>query len=257
MVSTAERATWTRAPIIAVTYSSKEQPDIGKAVPWQLTFQAVAAAGGVPLAIDCASPQPQLPALIELADGVLLLGGGDIDPELYGGDPSDPTLDDVDTLRDRNELDVLDVAARLQLPTFAICRGMQLVNVWRGGTLWIDLERDAAPGVQHRPGMAALVQSCHRVAVADDSRVAEWMSTSGPIDVNSQHHQGVREVGEGLRVTARADDGIVEGLESPDGLIVAVQWHPEYLWPTDGNAARLLAGFVASCARLATPSMSD
>lgn len=238
---------WASAPIIAVTYSAKELPEIGRDLAWQLAFQSVAAAGGVPLAIDCSSSQPHLDGLLGDVDGLLMLGGGDIGPALYGGDPGDPTLDGVDQLRDEQELQALESAARLGLPTLAICRGLQLVNAWRGGTLWTDLERDAAPGVQHRPGLSELVRTCHRVTVADGSRISQWMSLSGPTEVNSQHHQGVREVGAGLRVTARADDGMVEGLESDDGLIVAVQWHPEYLWASDDNAARFLAGFVASC----------
>ena len=230
-------------PLIGITTYGRDKED-RFALPVEYV-EAVRRAGGVPVLLP--PGEASVDELIERLDGFVLSGGGDVDPALYGGDRGDPTLDGVDPLRDRTELAVLEAAA-LRRPTLAICRGLQLLNVWRGGTLWIDLARDAEPGVQHQPGMPRLVETSHRVTVDAGARVARWMSASGPIDVNSQHHQGVREVGAGLHVTARADDGTVEGLESDDGLMVGVQWHPEYLWPTDDHAARLLAGFVAACA---------
>ena len=239
-----------RSPIIAVTFSSTEfnhQPD---SWPWRLAFQAVVAAGGVPLAIDCSTAQPRIAELIGLADGLILLGGGDVSPELYGGDPSDPTVEVIDRLRDENEIEALQTANCLGRPTLAICRGLQLFNVSRGGTLAADLKRDVRNSGSHRPGLEHLMRPHHDVDVDPSSRIAKWMSHSGRLAVNSHHHQGVSEIGDHLRVTARAVDGLVEGVETPDGLVVAIQWHPEFLWPVDLKARALLTGFVTSCQTL-------
>jgi putative glutamine amidotransferase len=241
-----------RAPIVAVTYSSTEFDDPRESLPWQLAFRAIVVAGGVPLAIDCSTPQPRIAELIEMSDGLILLGGVDVAPELYGGDPSDPTVAVVDRVRDDNELEALRTANRLRKRTLAICRGFQLLNVSRGGTLAADLKRDVSNIGSHRPGVEHLLRPHHDVEVDPSSQIAKWMSRSGRLAVNSHHHQGVQVVGSRLRVTARAGDGLVEGVETVDGLIVAVQWHPEFLWPTDPNARALLAGFVASCQGIGT-----
>lgn len=235
------------APIIAVTYSSIEFENPQDSLPWRLAFQAVVAVGGLPLSIDCSTAQPRIANLIELADGLILLGGGDISPELYGGDPLDPTAEVVDRVRDENELEALRTAYQLGRPTLAICRGFQLLNVSRGGSLAADLKRDVDNIGSHRPGLEHLLRPHHDVDIEPSSRIAKWMSHSGRLAVNSQHHQGVNEIGDHLRVTARADDGLVEGVETADGLVVAIQWHPEFLWPSDLNARALLTGFVASC----------
>ena len=237
-------------PIIAVTYSSKEFGDPVASVPWQLAFRAVVAAGGVPLAIDCSAPNQSVKEAIGLADGLILFGGVDVAPELYGADPLDPSVEIVDRVRDENELAALRAAATLRLPTLAICRGLQLVNVARGGTLSVDLKRDVPNAGSHRPAAEDLVRSHHDVYVERSSQIAKWMTRWGRLAVNSYHHQGISEVGDQLRVTARADDGLVEAVETLDGLVVAIQWHPEYLWPADPNARALLAGFVSSCATM-------
>jgi len=248
----------THTPTIAVTYSSTELNDSRESVPWRLGFEAVVAVGGVPLAIDCSTAQPRIESLVELADGLILLGGGDVSPHLYGGDPLDPKVEVVDRVRDENELVALATASRLGRPTLAICRGLQLFNVSRGGTLSADLKRDVRKIGSHRPGTAHLLRPHHDVVVDPSSQIAKWMSRSGRIAVNSHHHQGVNEVGDRLRVTARSDDGLIEGVESADGLVVAIQWHPELLWPVDSSARSLLTGFVTSClvARFrATPAL--
>ena len=236
-----------QTPIVAVTFSSTELEDSWDSLPWQLAFQAVVVAGGVPLAIDCSIAQPRIADLIGLSDGLILLGGGDVSPELYGGDPSDSAVEVVDWTRDENELEALRAASRIGRPTLAICRGLQLFNVSRGGTLAADLKRDVSNIGSHRPGLAHMLRTHHDVEVDPSSQIAKWMSRSGRLAVNSHHHQGVNEIGDHLRVTARADDGLVEGVETADGFVVAIQWHPEYLWPVDVNARALLAGFVAFC----------
>lgn len=242
------------APIIAVTMSSVEYALLGP--ERTLLVRSVAAAGGIPLMIDAARSQPALRGLLESAAGLIVSGGGDVAPERYGGDPDDPTVGDVDRTRDEVELEALALADELQLPTLAICRGLQLLNVFRGGDLIVDLARDAPSEIRHQPGMPDLVRPAHDVTVTADSRVAAWTGRDGRVAVNSQHHQAIKTLGAGLRVTARADDDIIEGVEDTIGRVVGVQWHPEWIWPTDDHALSLLTGFVGATSGT-TPSAAS
>ena len=240
-------STLAAAPLIAVTYSSTEFAEFHPQVPWQMALRALVAAGGVPFAIDCATTQNHLAEIIGLTDGLLVLGGGDVDPALYGADLEDPALEGVNSTRDKNELLAIEVAREQTKPILTICRGFQLLNVAYGARLVVDLKRDLPGDVEHRPGMPALVSTQHDVIIDANSSIARWMGTAGPIAVNSQHHQGVLNVGKGLRPTARAADGLVEAVEDNTGLVSGVQWHPEFLWSTDANALSLLTGFVRTC----------
>ncbi len=235
------------APIIAITYSSREFAGWDPECPWPAALQSVVAAGGVPLTIDCATPQPRLDALVGLARGLIVLGGGDIAPGTYGGDASDPTIDGANAVRDANELAAFESARQHRIPTLAICRGFQLLNVSRGGQLIADIPRDRVSHIEHRPGMAVLTSSQHTVQVESSTRLAQWLSSSGPVPVNSQHHQGVAVVGDNLVVTARSADGLVEAVEATDAPVVGVQWHPEFLWRAEPSALALLRGFVDEC----------
>ncbi|HWD07409.1 MAG TPA: gamma-glutamyl-gamma-aminobutyrate hydrolase family protein [Amycolatopsis sp.] len=233
------------APVVAFTYDPRA---LNEAVRWRLMFEGVVAAGGVPMAIDCAVAQPDIGALAGLVDGVIIGGGNDVDPRRYGGDPRDPLVKGVNPDRDGNELAMLRAARDLGKPVLAICRGMQLMNVAYGGTLFADLERDF-PGIGvHRQGLAALPDPAHTVTVESGTTLARWLDTDGTITVNSEHHQGVRDVGEGLRVVARAEDGSVEAIESTTEDVVGVQWHPEYFWPVEKTSLTLLSTFVAESA---------
>lgn len=240
-------STFASAPVLAVTYSAPEFTTWDCVSPWQFTLRSVVAAGGVPLAIDCSTEQPRLAELIALSDGLLVLGGGDIDPRQHGGEPDDPTVGGVNPTRDRNEIAALDAARELGVPTLAICRGFQLLNVARGGAIVADLARDRPGPIDHQPGMGALMRVQHDVTVSPDSRLAHWLGRDGVFAVNSEHHQAVAEVGHDLHVTARSDDGLVEGVETADGGVVAVQWHPEMLWPAQQSALDLMRGFVSDC----------
>ena len=156
------------------------------------------------------------------ADGLLLIGGTDVNPKLYGADAK-PETQSPDDERDAFELELLDQASRRELPVFAICRGMQLLNVHAGGTLHQHL---ASP--RHNPTEES--SFAHEVQIEPASLLAS-ISGQASLPVNSYHHQAADEVGRGLRVSARdAEDGTVEALEHADGeFILGVQWHPEDL----------------------------
>ena len=183
--------------------------------------RAIIEAGGLPvnLPIDV-----DVEAVARRLDGVLLTGGTDIDPARYGAEP-DPELLDIETERDELELRLLGCALDRGLPVLGICRGIQLINVHLGGTLNQHVPEHARFDVPTETPV-------HQVSLAAGSVLRDLYGDRR--EVNSLHHQTVAEVGDGLRVTATADDGTVEGLEFAD-TVVAVQWHPEMMAsrPTD------------------------
>ncbi|MCY3805364.1 MAG: gamma-glutamyl-gamma-aminobutyrate hydrolase family protein [bacterium] len=176
----------------------------------------VAEAGGLPVLLSLETDPAQV---VERLDGIVLPGGTDVDPALYGAEPEPDALD-PEPARDAHELALLDAAAEGDVPVLAICRGLQVVNVWRGGTL---NQHVPAHGLFDEPPEKLQ----HEVTIAPGSVLAGVYGRS--VMVNSLHHQTVNRLGEGLEITAEAPDGSVEGLECGDAPVVAVQWHPELL----------------------------
>lgn len=195
-------------------------------------------------------PSPVMMALSALKglDGIVFTGGGDIDPRLQGHADLDPTNIGVLTLRDQFEMQTCRQAIDDGLPVLGICRGMQLINVSQGGTLFQDIDRDMAPlqtSKGHRQIDRGLAKSevGHSIDMTPGSRVAKMFDTTH-LGVNSDHHQAVREPGAGLHVTARAEDGVAEAIEAedPSRFVVGLQFHPELMYARD---AAFLAPFAA------------
>jgi putative glutamine amidotransferase len=232
-------------PLIGVTYSSAE---LGEFTLWGHMFRGIVAACGIPVAIDCRLPVPHIAELVGRLDGLILSGGGDVDPSRYGGDRADPLVRGVNPARDDAELAALRRAQLDGKPVLAICRGAQLVNVALGGILYADLARDHPSPLTHRMTEDALAGPLHEVDVVPGTDLAKWLDVAGPIAVNSQHHQGIRKLAPDLVPSAYSEDGLVEAFELPDGPLMGVQWHPEVLWPTEAHSHNLLAAFVACCA---------
>jgi len=183
-------------------------------------------------------------------DGLLLPGGKDLQPSLYGEAPH-PNLGSTDSALDRGHLALAKAARRLRFPTLAICRGIQIVGVARGATLYQDLPSQRPSEVAHRAAVGA-PEARHRVTLAPGSRIRDILTTDR-LEVNSSHHQALRESSPGragsLAVTARADDGVVEAVEDADWPeLLAVQWHPERLASRDELALRLFAELTRACA---------
>lgn len=196
--------------------------------------EAVWAAGGEPLVLHGpdADPTAELAARLDRFDGVLMPGGGDVDPALYGLEPGPETEPPVPH-HDRYDVGVVHAAIASGIPTLAVCRGMQILNVALGGTLHVHL----APGeVEHR-------SSVHTVDVVPGSRLHGIVGRD-TIAVSSYHHQAVDAVAAGLTVTARAPDGSIEALEHAGGTMLGVQWHPEDLHRTSATDAALFADLV-------------
>lgn len=188
-------------------------------VPWSY-IRSIDEAGG--LAIVIPPTESGALELLEKLDGLVLTGGSDIDPSVYHADSHDETIG-VRPTRDRAELSLLTAALERDMPVLGICRGLQVVNVARGGDLVQHLP-DEVGHERHRQTLG--VFSEHEVSVAGGSRLVEILG--GRVRVKSHHHQGPGRIGDGLQEVAWAEDGTVEGLEDPNcSFLVSVLWHPE------------------------------
>ena len=189
--------------------------------------------GAIPLIIafpDDVSKVDQLAQdYVQLIDGLMLPGGPDVDPTFYGEEPH-PKIGMTLYQKDRFEIALIKAALAADKPIFGICRGIQIMNVAMGGTLYQDLESQY-PELKIQHPQATLGQfATHHVELTAGSKLAKLYGQS-TIKVNSRHHQAVKAVGKGLKVTAVAPDGVIEGMESTDtDLFLGVQWHPENMW---------------------------
>jgi len=186
--------------------------------------------------------------------GLLLTGGGDVEPARYGATPHEK-LEEVDPARDEFEIALIAAARSRDLPIFAICRGVQVLNVAAGGTLVQDIPSEVTGALKH-----SLVvpphppyELAHEVWVEKDSLLAsllgERLVGSDTCDVNSRHHQAVKTIGPGYRVSATAPDGVIEAIEDPAArFCLGVQWHPENFWRT-GEFRALYEGFLEAASK--------
>lgn len=208
-------------PLIAVSAAREIMPtafgDIDCTKLAALYTDAVYDAGGQPVILPVVDNPP--PGLLDRMDGLLLSGGGDIDPLLYGETP-DPSVYGVRRDRDSFEAALIRQASALRLPILAICRGMQLINIVRGGSLLQQVSGHWQENPASRP--------FHRIDVTPGSALAEAAGADTVVEVNSYHHQALDTLGEGLRVTAVCGE-VIEAVEDPDADVIAVQWHPEHM----------------------------
>lgn len=175
------------------------------------------------------------------ASGLVIPGGGDIDPELYGR-PRHPRTHNVSQRRDRFELTLLSEALDRDMPVLAICHGMQLLNVHQGGTLDQHLLDDEAKLDHYRD--RPMAEPAHGVALKEDSRLAQIMGGTN-VSVNTHHHQGLDDVAASLKPIGWAEDGVLEAVEAPDySWVVGVQWHPEAMAPVHEDELAIFRAFV-------------
>lgn len=207
--------------------------------------EAVEAAGGAPLHISLIPNAGYVAAVVEGLEGVLLPGSdSDVDPLRYGQQPH-PALGSVHTIKDETDLLIIDAAERKQIPLFAICFGMQVLNVSRGGTLIQDIRSQLPEAIKHEQG-APRDRPSHSVRVETGSKLNGILKSESLL-VNSHHHQAIETLGADLLPTAWSTDGVIEAFEDPrpDRFVIAVQWHPELGWRNDPFSQRLFESFVA------------
>ncbi|MBV9690870.1 MAG: gamma-glutamyl-gamma-aminobutyrate hydrolase family protein [Ktedonobacteraceae bacterium] len=235
-------------PLIGIPCRSWQNPKNSRFIygSYQTYVHALEAAGGVPVLIPLLSDPSGLTSLLPRVDGLLLSGGIDIQPRLYGEDPH-PMLGQVDPRLDEFELALVQWAIENGLPTLGICRGMQILNVALGGSLYQDLTTMYPGSVRHANWDLPSNKIVHCVSVKAGSRMEKILGVR-EVNANSLHHQGVKVPGRGVCITGYAEDGLAELMEIPEQrFMMAVECHPEHLYQDEPVWARLFAAFVAAC----------
>jgi putative glutamine amidotransferase len=245
-------------PAIGITTSVEARQRARYASLSENYLHSVDAAGGLPLVLPTALGPADPAPYLDLIDGLLLSGGGDLSPLLYGEDPS-PKVVSIDTGRDATELALVRGARSRGMPIFGICRGHQVVNVALGGDLWQDIPSQVEGATGHYPTGLAMDEPYHRIDLCgDDSIIREALRGGGPetprtdrLAVNSFHHQAVKGLAPGLRVSALSLDGIIEAFEGSRGgpFLLCVQFHPESLTAGGGPFLDLFQLFVEAAGR--------
>lgn len=190
-------------------------------------------------------PKVMVHKYLDDVDGVIIPGGQDVTPSLFGEQPH-TKLGKTYLLHDEFEMQIIKDAIEKQIPLLGICRGHQMINVTLGGSLYQDLDTQQDNVHEHAQPEPA-TEAIRPVQVVADSQLAHAVGTH-PV-VNSKHHQAVKAVAPGMQVTAISDDGVVEAIENADASIMGVQWHPEFLWENDPLEEQLFLDFFERAAK--------
>lgn len=218
----------------------------------QRYVEALRSSGALPVLLPLLPHDPDgMKELFTRLDGVFLTGGVDVDPSRYG-EEKHPLCGTTDADRDAIELMLLDHAIAVGKPVLAVCRGVQILNVARGGTLYQDVTAQVPAAMKHdhfpTPSNPSRTYLAHDITVAAGTRLAAILGEA-VVPVNSMHHQAIKDLAAGLRPTAYAPDGIIEAVEGTNGqYLVGVQWHPEELTESQPGMRRLFTSFVEAAA---------
>jgi putative glutamine amidotransferase len=225
---------------------AKREKDKGAESPY---FRALVAAGADAGEIEFVTEADASQVSAADFDGVLFAGGEDVAPSFYGEQKQHDNVQD-NANRDKFELSLLDKALERRMPILGICRGVQMINVGFGGTLYQDLKQDAEPQFEHRQTeLGKTRQEPSHGVVVTEPESSLGAIVHGMCRVNSMHHQAVKRVGRGLKVTARSEDGFVEAVESAEAypFLMAVQWHPEEMVNNSTEQREIFVQFIAKC----------
>lgn len=240
-------------PKIALVCHRGADPGPNRVLPDSLgtTYTtSVIKAGGQPFLIPLDFPLDELMTIRENFDGLLLTGGGDVETKRYGG-KEHPSVEGVWPIRDEIECRLYHLALETEWPVFGICRGVQIMNVAAGGKLYSDIP-DQVPSVRFLHQQTDAVPRHHIAHTVSIQPGTLLHSIIGKdiLPVNSFHHQAVSEPGEGMKVSAVSEDGIIEAIENPDHpFVLGVQWHPECMQQYDDHM-KLFRAFINACNRL-------
>jgi len=210
--------------------------------------QAILYAGGAPVIVPAAQNRKSLSRVLDSVQGLILSGGPDVHPKRYGEEPM-AGLGEVDEALDSMELMAAGLALERDIPILGICRGIQVLNIALGGTLYQDIPSQMPDSICHTPKTDKAVNT-HTVRVEVKSRLRRILGKP-EIWVNGKHHQAVKDPAPGLVVTARARDGVIEAVEHPGKpYVIGVQWHPEGTWRDDPFSKKLFRSFLRAAGEL-------
>lgn len=232
-------------PVIALCSSYEKNENAERIFLNEDYLRAIRHFGGIPVLIPATAGEEEQAMLLNLCDGLVLTGGNDIDPALYGEEVLNDTVEPAPE-RDAGEYRLCDMALERKLPILGICRGLQMLNVYFGGTLHQDIPSQCPSDVKHR-----MEEPWHRTehdCLVHGASPLFSLLGQETIHVNSHHHQAVKDIAPGLRAMGKCSDGIVEALWKPgDTLLWAVQWHPEKIWDIEASSARIFRAFIDAC----------
>ena len=229
-------------PLIGVTVYHYLRNNLPGLFVGQDYTEGIYEAGGLPMALPLTASQEAVDDMAAQLDGLLLTGGEDIAPQMFGEEPR-LGLGEVSPVRDRMEQLLLERMLQLDKPVFAICRGLQVLNAAMGGTLYQDLLREWDSDMQHAQN-APRNHLAHIVDIVPGT-LLQRVCGERELATNTFHHQAARDVAPGYVVSARSRDGLIEALEDPArAFVLAVQWHPENLWRENPAHRRLFTAFV-------------
>lgn len=208
--------------------------------------RAILDGGGAPVILAVTSSRTAIRQFIDHLDGIIVSGGNfDIHPKYYGEEPM-AALGEVKQERTEFELELISLALHRDLPLLGVCGGAQAINVVLGGSLYQDIATQAPHSLEHQRGDLK-EQGGHKIKINDGTKLKQIVGRE-QLEVNTTHHQAVKTVGKGLIVNATAEDGIIEGIESPKhSFVLGLQWHPEFLAPRDRFQRKIFAAFLSAC----------
>jgi len=229
----------TTKPFIGITTDIKSDSTDGESFVIEKTYaRAISNAGGIPILLPSLSENgPLLKDTVAKIDGLLLPGGRDMDPKFYNEEPH-PKLRPMRLERTESEIAILEEALRRDIPVLGICGGMQLINVFFGGSLYQDIPSLISNALIHEKG------SVHEILVEDDTLLKD-ITKEKCFSTKSYHHQSVKALGNGLRISAKCPDGVIEGIEAQDSFILGIQWHPER--EETEISKRVFISFIDAC----------
>lgn len=240
-------------PLIGITpdiRTAKPSPSGHKREPVILLQERYARAildgGGTPVILPITSSLTATRQIMEHLDGIVISGGDfDIHPKYYGEEPI-AALGEIKQERTEFEVELIALALKRDFPLFGVCGGAQAINVVLGGSLYQDIATQAPYSMEHQRGDLK-EHGGHKVKVHDGTKLKQIVGRE-QLEVNTTHHQAVKTLGKGLIVNATAEDGIIEGIESPaHAFVLGVQWHPEFLIQRDDFQKKIFASFISVC----------